>query len=327
MDLAQLAETLKSLSPYIATLALIGVLAFRWFDYREKRDATEAETAEEARTQAVHDNLLEVLRLTRETATGQRTVQTLLVSHGEAADSRFQQELEIFKQILRQLISLNASATDGISIDNAKLIVQYQWNWCRDETSRVIQNSIRNNHFRGEEDRVARSVFRAWHRAAVDSLASVNRLRGVTYPYQTLYTNHVTLAWELIWEWAIAVYYTSRRSDEELEAALKDLDGLITSLFDQIFDTHVQLAEDVDAGSLYDDSTRDQRPVSVPNDITRPSTMATKLATYRPSEGDATAHFLSPAVLRERMARSLAERAAKPYQRSKSSAEIPTVNP
>jgi hypothetical protein len=263
--------------------------------------------------------------MARETVSGQKSVQALLVTHGEAANTRFQQELEIFKQILRQLISLNATATDGISTDNAKLIVQYQWNWCRNETSRVIQNSIRNNHFRGDEERVARSVFRAWHRAAVESLSSVMRLRGVTYPYQALYTHHITLIWELVWGWAISVYYTSSGSKSELEASLKDLDGLISSLFDHIFETHIDLVEDVDAGALYDEGSRDSRPTVVPNDITRPASMAYKLANYNPAEhsGDATAYFMSPVVLRERMSQHLAERHAKPYQKIKSSSDIP----
>jgi hypothetical protein len=324
MDLTQIAETLKSLSPFMAILVLVGALAFRWFEYREKKDAAQAEADASKRSQEDHDNLLELMQKVEDTAEGQKTVQGLLVTHSDSADLRFQQELDIFKQILRQLISLNATATDGISTDNAKLIVQYQWNWCRNETSRVIQNSIRNNHFRGDEERVARSVFRAWHRAAVESLSSVMRLRGVTYPYQALYTHHITLIWELVWDWAVAVYYTSRDSDAELEASLKDLDGLISSLFDQVFETHVELVEDVDAGALYDDS-RDSRPTVVPNDITRPAAMAYKLSSYKASEhaGDATVHFMSPIVLRERMGQHLAERHAKPYQKIRSSAEIP----
>lgn len=325
MDLAQASEAVKSLSPYALTLVLLGAIIYRWFDYREKKDASDSDKAEEARKQELHDNLLAVLALCRQTAAGQNTVQTLLSEHNDSADIRFQQEVEIFKQILRQLISLNATATDGISSDNAKLIVQYQWNWCRNETSRVIQNSIRNNHFRGDEERVARSVFRAWHRVAVDSLSSVMRLRGITYPYQTLYTHHVAMAWERVWEWAVAVYYTPRKNDEDLEAALKDLDGLITSLFDQIFETHISLVEDVDAGILYEEGGKDQRPTVVPNDITRPSIMAAKLASYKPSTnpGDSTVHFMTPAALRACMAKAIAERHPKPYQKTKSSAELP----
>lgn len=329
MDLAQLAEMLKSLSPYIATLVLIGALVYRWFDYREKKDVADGEQAAEVQRQEDHDNLLEVVRLSKETAEGQKHVQTLFAAHNDSADLRFQQEVDIFKQILRQLIALNATATDGISTDNAKLIVQYQWNWCRNETSRVIQNSIRNNHFRGEEDRVARSVFRAWHRAAADSLSSVTRLKGVTYPYQSLYTHHITMAWDRSWEWAVAVYYSAhaRRTETELEAALKDLDVMITSLFDQIFDTHVSIVEDVDIGVLYDDGSRDSRPVTVPNDITRPTEMALKLASYKPrnNAGDTTSHFLTPAALRDWMKKAIAERHAKPYQKTRSSAEIPVT--
>lgn len=327
MDLAQLAEVMKSLPPYLATLIFIGFLVYMWRDYREKTSAKAAEAEAERVRQEDHDNLLAVARLAQDTAQGQKTVQGMLIAHGESTDQRFQQELEIFKQILRQLISLNATATDGISTDNAKLIVQYQWNWCRNETSRVIQNSIRNNHFHGDEERVARSVFRAWHRAAVESLSSVMRLRGVTYPYQALYTHHITLIWELVWEWAITVYYTSRNNKPELEDSLKDLDGLVSSVFDQVFETHVELVEDVDAGILYDEKSRDSRPIVVPNDITRPSTMAYKLANYIPKDhsGDATAHFMSPAVLREKMAQHLAERTVKPYQKTKSSPEIPAA--
>jgi hypothetical protein len=336
MDLNQLTEGLKSLSPFVAVLVLIGALAFRWFDYREKKLTSGEEAEKERRSQEDHDNILALCDIGRQTTSKQSDMEKLLRDHGEAADLRFQQEMEVFKQILRQLISLNASSTGGLSMDNAKLIVQYQWNWCRDETSRVIQNSIRNNHFRGDEERVARSVYRAWNHAANDSLTSVGRLRGVTYPYQGLYAHHVALIWDLVWEWAIPVYHTSRKNEEAFEDALRDLDGVIRSLFDQVFATHVMLVEDVDAGVLYDHVAGDALQVnaanlSVPNDITKPMTMAQSLATYSEAGSSiSSAHLLTPATLKERMASWFKAQpgTTRQYQKTRSSADLmppPTV--
>jgi len=323
MDLAQLTELIKSLSPFVAVLVLIGALVYRWFEYREKRAAAQDEKEAASQEKEARDNLLEVLRLSRQNADGLDHMKGLFSTHNESANQRFQQELEIFKQILRQLISLNATATDGISPDNAKLIVQYQWNWCRSETSRIIQNSIRNNHFRGDEERVARSVYRAWHRAASDAMESVRRLKGVTYPYQAFYTHHIAMVWDIVWRWAIPVYYSSRRNSEDFDEALRDLDGLIVTLFDQVFDIHVDLVEDVDVGLLYDEGARDGRPLAVPNDMARPTQMAQQLALHSASPTD-TPRSVTAGVLRDRIAKHLTERHQRP-QKTKSSAEIQPV--
>jgi len=178
---------------------------------------------------------------------------TALSEHVVNEDTSRDQQTAVLREIHKQLVSLNAGMNGTmINQDNAKLIIGYQWNWCRDETVRVVVRSIKDNHFKGNETVVARNVYRGWHKAAKDALASLQKLDGLKYPYNPLFVRHADYIWSCVWDWAVPLYYDKRLNT--FDARLADLADRVTGLFDLIHNTHVDVVEDVAVGALYCDT-------------------------------------------------------------------------
>lgn len=237
MNYVEILSALRDLSPF--ALVVIGLLAGfgMWLRHRERT---------QERTE--HAQLLDLAKDAHESLD---TVQSMLTSSIAKSEEVTRQELQLLGKIAQELVNLNASAPGSvISTENAKHIISYQWNWCRDETIRLLLNSIENNHFRQNESLVARKVMRAWQQAAGSAKESVRNLSGLQYPYEQLFEEHIELVWTRAWAWALPLYHGEFRDKQQ---AMEDLRERIKSLFADILHNYYQLVEDIDNGTLYAD--------------------------------------------------------------------------
>lgn len=294
-DLATVFEFLKSVSPFVALLAGALVAWLAWLRYAEAKSVSDAEVSDNERlakelagVKASTATLTsKTLALSSAVANIERESTRMLASIAEVdtnAEQRFSKQVEVLVQIHEQLVQLNASHATVIGPDNAKRIIQYQWAWCRDETARLITNSVRNNGFKNREDMVARKVYEFWRKAAESSLQSLLRLEGLQYPYKHLFTSHLAVAWSQIWAWAVPLYHHSH-TDTNFEPRLSDLEGRVKTLFDQIIFHHYSLVEDIDHGLFYAES-RAPKDITVVNDLHAPLEMGNLLRTFVPGETD-----------------------------------------
>lgn len=295
MDLATILEALKGLSPILGALA---ILLVGWIYWLKHKEAKEEVTAEKAREEALEAKLTAIVNksemLNKKTVAlesivkkiegGNATMLATVEDHENKAEHRFTQQVDVLVQIHEQLVRLNATNATVINTDNAKRIIQYQWAWAKEETSRLLVNSIRNNSFRGREDIVARKVYDFWRKAAENSLESLLRLEGLRYPYKHLYTSHLATAWSLIWSWAVPVYH-SAHDDSTFELRLTDLESRVKTLFDQVLATHYSLVEDIDHGLIYTDE-KAQKDIHVVNDPQAAHDMSQLLKTFKPGTTD-----------------------------------------
>ncbi len=319
-------EAVKGYSPLVILLILIVVVIFRWFASKDKDAENEASKHLADQIDSAVLNTVALQQVVAKSVEGQKNMIGVLSSLSEANDVRFAQEVSVLEKIHRQLVTLNAVTASAVSPANAKVIIEQNWNWCRDETARVITGSIRNNHFKGNEERVARSVYKALLKACTDSMGSITKIEGIKYPYHHLFTHHIKLIWETLWDWSLPVYHGPH--DIQLDASLKDLTERIVAIFDQVLILHIEIVEDIDSG-LYYDETQTTRQTSIPSDLTIPTKMASKLINYSVDTG-ATSGIrlrLTPDYIKQRMINNFEEDMAKqesfkPYQRTKSSAEI-----
>jgi len=325
-ELVTIVEAVKGYSPLALLLILIVVVIFRWFASRDKQTEAEAEKHLIAQIDTAVVNTIALQQVVAKSVEGQKNMIGVLSSLSEANDVRFAQEVSVLEKIHRQLVTLNAVTASAVSPANAKVIIEQNWNWCRDETARVITGSIRNNHFKGNEERVARSVYKALLKACTDSMASITKIEGIKYPYHHLYTHHIKLIWEMLWDWALPVYHGPH--DTQLDASLKDLTERIVAIFDQVLVLHIEIVEDIDSG-LYYDETQTTRQTSISSDLTIPAKMALKLINYTTDTGTTSGVRLrlAPDYIKQRLISNFQEDLAKqdsfkPYQRTKSSAEL-----
>jgi len=325
-ELVTIAEAVKGYSPVVILLILIVVVIFRWFASKDKESDALADKHLVDQIDSAVANTVALQQVVAKSVEGQKNMIGVLSSLSEANDVRFAQEVSVLEKIHRQLVTLNAATASAVSPDNAKVIIEQNWNWCRDETARVITGSIRNNHFKGNEERVARSVYKALLKACADSMASITKIEGIKYPYHHLYTHHIKLIWEILWDWALPIYHGSHT--DQFDASLKDLNDRIYALFDQVLMLHIEIVEDIDSG-LYYDETQTTRQTSIPSDLTIPAKMAVKLTNYSPDAGSTSGIRLrlTPDYIKDRLIANFQEDLAKqesfkPYQRTKSSAEI-----
>jgi len=324
-ELVTIVEAIKGYSPVALLLILIVVVIFRWFASKDKETEAQAEKHLAQQIDTAVSNTVALQAVVSKSVEGQKNMIGVLSSLSEANDIRFAQEVSVLQQIHRQLVTLNAVTASAVSPANAKVIIEQNWNWCRDETARVITGSIRNNHFKGNEERVARSVYKALLKACTDSMAGITKIEGIKYPYHHLFTHHIKLIWEMLWDWSLPVYHGSH--DAQLDASLKDLTERIVAIFDQVLILHIEIVEDIDSG-LYYDETQSTRQTAIASDLTIPAKMAHKLIEFTPDTG-ATSGIrlrLTTDYIKQRLIgnfqEDLAKQEFKPYQRTKSSAEI-----
>ena len=325
-ELVTIVEAIKGYSPVVILLILIVVVIFRWFASRDKETEAQAEQHLANQIDSAVANTVALQQVVAKSVEEQKNMIGVLSSLSEANDVRFAQEVSVLEKIHRQLVTLNAVTASAVSPANAKVIIEQNWNWCRDETARVLTGSIRNNHFKGNEERVARSVYKALLKACADSMASITKIEGIKYPYHHLYTHHIKLIWETIWDWALPVYHGPH--DAQLEVSLKDLTERIVAIFDQVLILHIEIVEDIDSG-LYYDETETAKQTSIAADLTIPSKMAGKLINYTTDTGTTSGIRLrlTPDYIKQRLisnfeADLVKQDGFKPYQRTKSSAEI-----
>ncbi len=325
-ELVTVLEALKGYSPVVILLFLVVVVIFRWFARKDKETDAAADQHLADQIDSAVANTVALQSVVAKSVEGQKNMIGVLSSLSEANDVRFAQEVLVLQQIHRQLVTLNAVTASAVSPANSKVIIEQNWNWCRDETARVITSSIRNNHFKGNEERVARAVYKALLKACTDSMASITKIEGIKYPYHHLFTHHIKLIWEMLWEWSLPVYHGPH--DVQLEASLKDLTERIVAIFDQVLILHIEIVEDIDSG-LYYDETQTTRQTSIPSDLTIPSKMAQKLMGYTVDSGAASGIRLrlTTDYIKQRLIHNFEEDLArqesfKPYQKTKSSAEI-----
>ena len=295
MDLAAILEALKGLSPLLGALALLLVGWIYWLKHSEAKEEASIEKAKEealdakltaivSKSEVLSKKTMALESIVKNIEGGNATMLATVVAHENKAEQRFTQQVDVLVQIHEQLVRLNAAHATVINTDNAKRIIQYQWAWCRDECSRLIVNSIRNNSFRGREDIVSRKVYDFWRKAAENSLESLLRLEGLQYPYKHLYTSHLSIAWSLIWSWAVPVYH-SAHGDSTFELRLTDLENRTRTLFDQILATHYSLVEDIDHGLIYTDE-KAQKDIAVVNDPQAARDMEHTLKTFKVGSTD-----------------------------------------
>ena len=232
MDLSNFLPLLQSFSPWLAAALL--ALSMLLHHFRKSREQTQAQQALDA--------CLEV----RSMLTLHDSQATLKTENHDKACAR---QTSILEKIAQELVNLNAAQPGRVvSNENAKLIIRYQWNWCRDETARLIANSVVNNHFSGNEALVSRRLLKAWKQAAKESSDSVDRIEGMRYPHKPLFERHIVPLWKLIWEWALPLYH---RDCQNLSLAVEDLQDRVRTLFDDAIRLYFIEVEDIDHGALY----------------------------------------------------------------------------
>jgi hypothetical protein len=288
-----------NLSPYAVTVISTAavILGLSWLRNKRKDSelAATAQTAAQVQLDAIERHAVGTSTHVAELATKVETTQTALerkidavetrvndvkadlARHVQTEDATRDAQTEVLREIHKQLVSLNAGLTGSVvNQENAKLIIGYQWNWCRDETIRVVLRSIKDNHFRGNESVVARHVYRGWNKAASDALASLERIDGLKYPFSPLFLRHVDYIWTVAWLWGVPLYYETR--NHTFDNKLADLGNRISDLFDLVYATHIDVVEDVAYGAVY----RDDHPArsSVVYDETAALRMGDQLRKY-----------------------------------------------
>lgn len=261
-------DFLVNASPLVGLIGAIVVLVFAFFKHRE--------TMRQLRGFSDMQSLMSEVKsmLSTHVAISDNRMSTL---HGSA-----QAEIDCLREIHKELIKLTSLQNDGfVTTSDAKLMIHYQWSWCRDETARLICNSIKNNNFRKNEELIARKVQRAWKKAADNSRQSLKNLKGLKYPFDMLFERHICMLWEYAWNWAIPLYHRDLGS-ATLDEALSDLNARIYALFDDTIEAYFESIEDIDSGSLY--KTEELRSsgefVYSEDDITPTAKMAADLRHY-----------------------------------------------
>lgn len=242
MDLVKLVEMLKGASPWLVLVG--GLLAGFWLylDYRRK-------SKERTDLDELRDIVVDIHNECEEAG-------KVLAAHVASSDTSIgvfnsvvEQQTQLLQSINNELASMNAIAT-GRDLPNhvAKAAVESHWKVCRDETIRLLLNSIENNHFAGNEKVVARKVTRAWRQAADRSKAYVGNHPGMAYPYKPLFENHIKHIWQHAWGWALPIYYGDTVSKPD---SMEDLAARMRSMFDDMIVNYFKLIEDIDRGTLY----------------------------------------------------------------------------
>ncbi len=293
---------IANLSPYVATVAgtVVTILGILW--YRNKRYESREKTAAQSQLDAIQEGTVgtgtRIAQVDTKIINVENKVEALhstLSHHVKNEDYARDEQTVVLREIHKQLVGLNAGLTGSvINQENAKLIISYQWNWCRDETIRVALRSIKDNHFRGNEAVVARNVYRGWNKASKDALDSLQKIQGIKYPYGTLFLRHIDFIGANIWNWCVPLYYEKRAGN--FDDKLTDLASRITALFDLVHSIHIDVAEDVAFGALY----REEHPVKaeVIFDEATATRMGERLRNYASDEDSSLVRVHTPESVR-----------------------------
>ncbi len=256
MGLEDIGDFLNKLSPWVAGGMLIAWCFGKFLDYRSKiqegSDALAYTKAVAALTKELQDVSTQQIEMRHELTKhvqadhkDQQTSHAALHKLVKLAED----QVVVQSRLVNEIIQLNAG--DGIlSTENAKLLISQQWAWCRNETYRITINSINNNHFAGNEDRVARIIFRAWQKAAMNVKKSLDAYKGLRYPYVGLFEKLLPIIWQRSWKLALPLYHRDHTSAEFKEDSL-DLESGIHRLFDAALSGHFDGVEDIETGELY----------------------------------------------------------------------------
>lgn len=257
MDFAALIPLLRDLSPYVAIVLIIcgavGYFVYRKYNWKEKLLATRESVAAKESAAAEKATQLMILDKVTQVQTDVAVTRTQLAEHMQDHNA----SVDVLKGIHHELIRMNAQPGKVISPDNAKLIILYQWNWCRDETARILINSITNNHYYGNEEKTAQKVLGAWKDAARDALRSVVALDGFSYPVEPLFEQQTKRLWAQAWAWAVPVYQRYSGRPIEGKAAYEELTAKVKEVFDQTYEAYIDAVEDIDSGLVYRHEERD----------------------------------------------------------------------
>lgn len=231
MPPASIWQVFEGASPYVVITFAVLTLIYMFLKHREKMKTGCLET----KIDKIDDMLVEHVTLTKDSL------------------NKAKREVDLLEKMCQELVRLGAFLSgEYISTDNSKRIINYQWNWCRDQTGRVIQNSLEHNHFMSHEDLVVRRVRRAWHKISEESRESVKRFTGLKYPFESLYDVHLPMIWERIWEWAVPMYHAMNPRGPGSVEQYQDLQDRITTLFNSVIETYFDMMEDVNAGQFYE---------------------------------------------------------------------------
>lgn len=242
-----LLEQLKQISPFVAIALIIAFVVDRVLKFlleRKKQDvASEVSRLATLTTQVVDG---QAQMLTKITAMEQQRV-----DEGTQLRSVFEGMLVSSDRMVKELIAMKAlqQGSQVMASEEAKLLIEYQWAWCRGEVVRIILNSIDNNHFRGEEDRVARFVQRAWRVASENAVRSLTRFSSLQYPYSPLFEVILPMLLGKVWKLAIPLYHSSTRS-HGFDAQVEDFKGTANDMFDNALEEYFREVEDIE-GPMY----------------------------------------------------------------------------
>jgi hypothetical protein len=239
MNLEQILKILDGASPWALGVLGIIVVLYLFFKHREKMAKEGTENA----------NRQKLTRLEEMLSTHIGNVNGVLDNFKQRSDS----ELTFLEKMTQELVKMGASLSgEFIGTDNAKRIITYQWSWCRDQTARLLQNSIDTNNFFGNEEVVVRRLRRAWKKVADESQESIRRIKGLKYPFTALYEIHIPMIWEKIWEWAVPIYHSMNRHGVGSRETARDLQERIVALFDHVLATYFEMTEDIQGGAYYE---------------------------------------------------------------------------
>jgi len=213
------------------------------------------------------------------------------------SNDRFKEMITVLKKMHQELVGLNSSQPGKvINPENARLIIQYQWNWCRDECIRLLRTSIERNGIKSREDVVALRIFKAWKVAAKRAADSLTRFQGLQYQFTSLFDTYLGAAWQQCWAMALPLYHRVGISNEEqLEGALGYLDEQARVCFERILEDYFFKAEDLDNGSVYGGkrATSDEIPPVPESELKLLAFMSDSLRNFDPgSEHDSSIEHL-----------------------------------
>lgn len=275
MDLQTILGWLKDASPW----AVLGgtILAALWIILTHREKIRE-QSFDEQQAKAV-EGLKAAVISQGNVLTGMVATQTqLLQEQGKLTVS--------IEQLCQQLVTLNAMR-DGqfVGVENTRMIILYQWNWCRDETWRILQMSIDRNHIAGRETVVAGQVARAWRKAAQEARTSLDQLKGMSADYTGLFSSKtLTTIWDVIWRRALPIYFKDFPPGSGTEEDHRsELQELVKSLFDNAYDEFIacQYEEHVQTGSTSREKSNPAIPINA-EDMRLAENMVNGMRMYTP---------------------------------------------
>jgi len=286
---------LQTVSPWVAALMIVAYIFDRVLKYLSSRD--------EVTTLGKLSSAIAVVGTKVDTVTSsQSRFRDALTNIEHERNRVVGEQRQLFdrmaiatERMVKELISLKAlQGTATMASEEAKLLIEYQWAWCREEITRIITSSIDNNHFRGSEERVTRIVQRAWASASASAQESISRFTSLKYPYSPLFEVILPMLLERIWKQAVPIYHADR-SNRAYAPQLEDLRDQGKELFETALSEYFRSVEDVESGPLYNSCA----PAAVNEDVT--SYRSELLSSYKEgSRSPASGEFDMRSEIRKR---------------------------